>query len=215
LLEPKWPRNKKRTELTEEQLRIAHERDKMRAARPHAVRAKTTSMNRFSKMRLKVLQDLTPEDPTVLRPMTRADCANVPRPCPFVSCKHNLYLEVNPENGSIKLVFPDIEPHEMHPQRSCALDAAENETTLEELGKLLNITRERARQLEEISMRHASELLAESGLSFKDLVPESERQARSSRGAMSKLIGLAMAGTADPTPTTPVTPSVDTGTKGL
>ena len=47
------------------------------------------------------------------RPRTRADCVNGPRPCLFVSCKHNLYLDVNPETGSIKLNFPDKEIWEL------------------------------------------------------------------------------------------------------
>ncbi|HUB07073.1 MAG TPA: DNA-binding protein, partial [Myxococcales bacterium] len=36
-----------------------------------------------------------------LRPKTRADCVNGPRPCLFVSCKHHLYLDVNPNTGSV------------------------------------------------------------------------------------------------------------------
>jgi hypothetical protein len=35
-----------------------------------------------------------------LRPRTRADCANVPRPCPIASCRYNLGLHVKP-NGTI------------------------------------------------------------------------------------------------------------------
>src|SRR4051812_43658731 len=31
------------------------------------------------------------------RPLRRADCANGPRPCPLVSCRHHLYLDVNPQ----------------------------------------------------------------------------------------------------------------------
>src|SRR5271170_95860 len=48
-----------------------------------------------------------------MRPRTRAECVNGPRPCLFVSCKHNLYLDVNPETGSIKLNFPDKEIWEL------------------------------------------------------------------------------------------------------
>src|SRR5262249_33319259 len=40
------------------------------------------------------------------RPRTRAECKTGPRPCLFVSCKHHLYLDVNPETGSVKLNFP-------------------------------------------------------------------------------------------------------------
>ena len=54
---------------------------------------------------------------------TRAECAEGPRPCPYVSCKHHLYLDVNPETGSIKLNFPDLEVDEM--AETCSLDVAD------------------------------------------------------------------------------------------
>src|SRR5260370_42535074 len=72
---------------------------------------------------------------------------NGPRPGLFVSCKHNLYLDVNPETGSIKLNFPDKEIWEL--QYTCALDVAEQGgITLEEGGEIMNLTRERIRQVE-------------------------------------------------------------------
>ena len=81
------------------------------------------------------------------RPKTRAECVNGPRPCLFVSCKHHLYLDVNPETGSVKLNFPDKEVWEL--EDTCALDIAERGgITLEEVGEILNLTRERIRQLE-------------------------------------------------------------------
>lgn len=93
------------------------------------------------------------EDPAVLsyvdemRPRFRSDCVNGPRPCPFVSCKHHLFLDVNPERGSIKLNFAEMEVWEM--EETCALDIADRGgITLEEAGKLMNLTRERVRQLE-------------------------------------------------------------------
>ena len=81
------------------------------------------------------------------RPKTRAECVNGPRPCLFVSCKHNLYLDVNPETGSIKLNFPEKEITEL--EYTCALDVAEKGgITLEEVGAIMNLTRERIRQVE-------------------------------------------------------------------
>lgn len=81
------------------------------------------------------------------RPKTRADCVSGPRPCLYVACKHHLYLDVNPETGSIKVNFPDKEPWEL--EESCALDVAERGgVTLEEVGVILNLTRERVRQVE-------------------------------------------------------------------
>jgi ribosomal protein L40E len=80
------------------------------------------------------------------RPKTRGECVGAEKPCPYVSCRHHLALEVT-EAGSIKLVFPDIEPWEL--THSCSLDAADlGPHTLDALGEKLNVTRERVRQLE-------------------------------------------------------------------
>jgi len=81
------------------------------------------------------------------RPRSRADCASGPRPCMFISCKHHLYLDVNPATGSIKLNFPDKEVWEL--ADTCALDVADRGgITLEEVGAIMNLTRERIRQVE-------------------------------------------------------------------
>ncbi len=81
------------------------------------------------------------------RPRSRAECATGPRPCMFISCKHHLYLDVNPATGSIKLNFPDREVWEL--AETCALDVADRGgITLEEVGTIMNLTRERIRQVE-------------------------------------------------------------------
>jgi len=81
------------------------------------------------------------------RPKTRAECEGKSRPCPWVACKHHLYLDVNPETGSIKINFPDLEPWEL--KQTCALDVTErNGITLEDVGEIMNLTRERIRQVE-------------------------------------------------------------------
>ena len=68
------------------------------------------------------------------------------RPCSYVACKYNLYLDVT-HGGSVKLNFPDIEPDQM--EFSCALDVADSgDSTLEFAASVLNVTRERIRQLE-------------------------------------------------------------------
>lgn len=86
------------------------------------------------------------------RPKTRGECEHAERPCPWVSCRHHLYLEVNRRNGSIKFVFPDLEPDEL--THSCSLDLADDGPhTLDMLGEALNFTRERVRQLEDIALR--------------------------------------------------------------
>lgn len=58
-----------------------------------------------------------------------------PRPCPHVTCRH--HLDVEKRNGAIG-----------HGP-TCSLDVAdEGEHTLEEVGEILGVTRERVRQLQ-------------------------------------------------------------------
>lgn len=80
------------------------------------------------------------------RPRKRSDCVNAMRPCHFLSCRYNLALEVTP-SGSIR----SLEVEKLAELReSCALDVAERGgITLEEVGSLLGVTRERVRQIEE------------------------------------------------------------------
>jgi hypothetical protein len=80
------------------------------------------------------------------RPRTRADCARIPRPCPFALCRHHLALEVS-HAGGLKENFPGVEFYEL--EETCSLDVAERGgLTLEAVGRLVNVTRERLRQME-------------------------------------------------------------------
>lgn len=85
-------------------------------------------------------------------PRTRGDCADGPRPCPYAhACRYGLAL-----------------PPGMDSVSNCALDHAEAEggMTLEEVGELLGVTRERVRQIEKRALSRlregtAGEFLAE------------------------------------------------------
>ena len=126
-------------------------REQIRSRRKHATRAKTISSKRTTKGELALLKALNAELAADvrdhLRPKTRADCIDGPRPCPWVSCKFHLYLDVSPKSGAVKLNFPDLEPHEMHD--TCVLDVADRGgAPLEAVGQVMNLTRERIRQVE-------------------------------------------------------------------
>jgi hypothetical protein len=109
-------------------------------------RARTISIRRLSKAELNRGRELYP-DIEVQRPTMRSECKDMERPCPFVSCKYHLYIDVHPMRGSIKLNFPDVEVWEM--TETCALDVADRGgITLEEVGEIMNLTRERVRQVE-------------------------------------------------------------------
>lgn len=109
-------------------------------------RSKTIAMKRLTREELRLGALLNPPV-DIPRPKTRAECSEEARPCPWVACKHHLYLDVNPETGSIKINFPDLEPWEL--PHTCALDVADRGgITLEEVGEIMNLTRERIRQVE-------------------------------------------------------------------
>lgn len=79
--------------------------------------------------------------PTLDRPLVRGDCLagglNAGRPCPWVSCFYHLAVE-NGANGT----------------ESCTLDVADRGgLTLEEVGLVMNLTRERIRQIEHRAVR--------------------------------------------------------------
>ncbi len=118
-------------------------RRRRRRTRP---RSKTIAMKRLTREELRVGAAMYPPV-DIARPTSRAECKEEIRPCPWVACKHHLYLDINPETGSIKINFPDLEPWEL--KHTCALDVAERGgITLEEVGEIMNLTRERIRQVE-------------------------------------------------------------------
>jgi hypothetical protein len=117
-----------------------------RRRRRSRARARTISIRRLSKTELNLGRMMYPEE-QYWRPESRGECADMERPCPFVSCKYHLYIDVHPVRGSIKINFPDLEVWEM--TDTCALDIADRGgITLEEVGQIMNLTRERVRQLE-------------------------------------------------------------------
>ncbi len=121
-------------------------REQRRSRRKRDVRARTISVKRMTKRELELGRLLYPEL-DIEKPKSREDCGNGERPCPFVSCKHHLFLDVSAKTGAIKLNFPDLEVWEM--TETCALDVADRGgTTLEEVGAIMNLTRERIRQVE-------------------------------------------------------------------
>ena len=122
-------------------------REQRRSRRKRDIRARTISVKRMTKRELEMGRMLYPDVEDVQKPKVREDCAQAERPCPFVSCKHHLYLDVSARTGAIKLNFPDLEVWEM--TETCALDVADRGgTTLEEVGAIMNLTRERIRQVE-------------------------------------------------------------------
>src|SRR5258706_2657935 len=121
-------------------------REQRRSRRKRDVRARTISVKRMTKRELEIGRLLFPET-DYWKPQSRAECAEGPRPCPFVPCKHHLFIDVSPRTGAIKLNFPDLEVWDL--VESCAIDVADSGgKTLEDVGAIMNLTRERIRQVE-------------------------------------------------------------------
>jgi hypothetical protein len=129
--------------------RVANDRERpgTTRARRSRPRARTIPIRKLTRSVLKAHAFATTLVDTSDRPKTRGECRGHEGPCPWVGCKHHLYLDINPETGTIKLNFPDLEPWEL--EHTCALDVAEDGSlTLEEVGQIMNLTRERTRQIE-------------------------------------------------------------------
>lgn len=105
------------------------------------------------------LDDLWPEDGKVRQlPATRGDCPTV-RPCPYLTCKYNLglHLESDGKRMRVHRVWKGIfrnTSEAVSVGHTCALDAAEaGGMTLEVVGQIMGITRERVRQIELVALR--------------------------------------------------------------
>jgi hypothetical protein len=81
------------------------------------------------------------------KPGKRCNCQNTIRPCPFVFCRYNLFSNIR-TSGFIDFTFSESE-------YSCVLDVIEENgsLSLEEVGRLLNITRTRVQLIEEQALR--------------------------------------------------------------
>lgn len=111
-----------------------------------------------------------------LRPKIRADCLpggiNEMRPCPWYGCKYHLGLDINEETGSMAVRNLDDMVH------TCDLDVAEiggvpgsgrgTGITLEEAGEIMDLTRERMRQLEVKGMIMIKPIASAHGLAPDD-----------------------------------------------
>jgi hypothetical protein len=89
------------------------------------------------------------------KPECWGDCAKMPRPCPFISCRYHFYLDVG-RRGTLKVNalvrgIEDIDRALRALPATCAIDVANQNPdglTLEEIGALFGLTRERIRQVE-------------------------------------------------------------------
>ena len=83
-------------------------------------------------------------------PVLRSECEGLGgpgAPCPYVSCRHHLYLEVSRASGAVRLNQPAAEPEEL--EYSCSLAVADRGgATHEEIAGLLGVSRQAVEQME-------------------------------------------------------------------
>lgn len=134
--------------------RRAEERRNGTAPKSTRVRARVESTKRMTKRELDrgAMEFPISEHPRAGhgKPKTRAACERrglgTRRPCPYVSCKYHVAVEVT-DAGSIKHAHPGL-PVGEH-KHTCTLALADKGgMTLEEVGAILNTTSERVRQIE-------------------------------------------------------------------
>ena len=94
-------------------------------------------------------------------PATRGECVDGPRPCPWQRCRYHLALEVT-ANGSLVHNHPGVELDEL--AETCALDVADaGGATLERVGELLGVVRERIRQIEALAYQRLRRRVPQDG----------------------------------------------------
>jgi hypothetical protein len=82
------------------------------------------------------------------KPKSRSECIAGVRPCPWVTCRHHLFLDVRADGG-IRENFDT--PETM--LATCSLDLAEDgPRTLDQVSVLMGMSRERVRQIEESAL---------------------------------------------------------------
>ena len=102
-------------------------------------------------------------------PRSRSECINGLRPCPWVRCKYHLYLDVIPrKSGPGRICYnflnSDEEPGSVSDMsETCVLDLVENgrSLSLEEIGTILRLTRERIRQIENTALKKCVDNLSD------------------------------------------------------
>ena len=105
-------------------------------------------------------------------PTTRAECAGLPRPCPFVTCKYNLRCPTFHTRTRGRKAWVAVQSPRS--QEGCIADMLDKRPTpwsLEEIGDAFGLTRERVRQIEARALRRVLQAILASGFNLDAMVP--------------------------------------------
>jgi hypothetical protein len=87
----------------------------------------------------------------IARPRTFGECSRDPGPCPWVTCRHHLAIDVGPR-GALKIAFPGKEVDEL--AETCSLRVSgRGDHTEEEIARLLGVSSERISQISMAAQR--------------------------------------------------------------
>lgn len=125
----------------------------------YGTRARTVRVDR---VRVTLLRSDRAETADYLQPIPRTwgECqeralGTATNPCAHLRCRYNLLIDVDPHTGSYKITWPDLaegaytDEYRALPEHTCALREAERGgMALDEVGAMMNVTRERVRQIE-------------------------------------------------------------------
>lgn len=105
-------------------------------------------------LRLPVIVD----DGAAVRPRTRGECQDGERPCPWVSCTEHTVHGLLIREGGDALTDDDLVEALTTLSATCVLDVADDgvggeDATLQIVGEILGVTRERVRQIEAKALR--------------------------------------------------------------
>lgn len=86
------------------------------------------------------------------RPVKRGDCLHGERPCPWLSCGFHMFWALDKSRifRTMRLSDDEVADEILSLPQTCVLDMADQGgLTLDEIGQILRITRERVRQIED------------------------------------------------------------------
>lgn len=136
---------------------------------------------------------MTPTDDPM--PRTRGECPPHPVPCPFLECRHHLWFDRVVENG--RVVHVRVTRLYGVESRTCSLRFAERgPLTLDQVGRVLGVTRERVRQIECEALRQLRE--ADAGALREFLVGLGDEDDRGEAWSDDDDAGLRADATAEP-----------------
>jgi len=111
---------------------------------------KTLNLKQLKRQRK--TEESIPYTENIQRPRTRGDCIDGARPCPWVSCKYHLYLDVSTA-GSISINSP-VPLEEM--AETCALDMAKRVQSFSEIGRVLGMSKQAVERIQFYALQKLS-----------------------------------------------------------